>query len=253
MITPDQIKDLSKKYKINETVVVREYYQLLFLSKLYSKTGSEKIFFKGGTAIHLLFGAKRFSEDLDFTAVLPEKDFNSFLKRIFQSMEKEEEVSFKTRKTITGKRFLMTAKPSAIAFEIFINLDFSFREKILNPKKSTITTEYPVLFTSFIYHPSKEEILAEKIRALVTRTKGRDLYDLWFLVSQKVNFNNKLINKKLKYYGIENMDKKEILKKASEISSKEFILDLRPFIPINERDRLAEFYEYILESLKDNL
>ena len=95
MITPDQIKDLSKKYKINETVVVREYYQLLFLSKLYSKTGSEKIFFKGGTAIHLLFGAKRFSEDLDFTAVLPEKEFNSFLKRIFQSMEKEEELSFK--------------------------------------------------------------------------------------------------------------------------------------------------------------
>lgn len=252
-MTSDQILDLIKKYKINETVIVREYYQLLFLSKLYSAAKSENIFFKGGTAIHLLYGAKRFSEDLDFTVALKEGEFSTFIKRIFKSMEKEEEVSYKSRKTITGKRFLMTAKPANISFNIFINLDFSFREKILSLQKSTIVSDYPVIFTSYIYHPSKEEIFAEKIRALLTRTKGRDLYDLWFLASQNVKINNKLIKAKLQYYKLGSVNKKEILKKTDKLSSKEFVTDLRPFVPINEREKLAEFYEYIKSFLKEQL
>ena len=44
------------------------------------------------------------------------------------------------------------------------DLDFSFREKVFQPSKSTFDTVYPVIFTSFIYHLSSEEICAEKIR-----------------------------------------------------------------------------------------
>lgn len=253
MMTSSQIKELAIKNKINETVVVREYYQLLFLSNLYNLTGSEKIYFKGGTAIHLLFGAKRFSEDLDFTVNLSQEVFNATINGIFKTMEKEEEVSFKPRKTITGQRFLMTASPTNISFKIFINLDFSFREKILNPQKSTIITDYPVIFTSYIHHLSKEEIFAEKIRALFTRSKGRDLYDLWFLTSQKVGIDNKLIREKMNYYKLDKVDKKDILDKVESFSSSDFVLDLRPFIPINERDRLEEFYKYTKEFLKKNL
>lgn len=252
-MTSAQIRDLALKYKINETVIVREYYQLLFLSKLYSLTKSGKFFFKGGTAIHLLFGATRFSEDLDFTVDLNEKEFNPFIIKIFKSLEREEEVSFKPRKTITGKRFLMTANPAHFSFKIFINLDFSFREKILNPKKSTIISDYPVIFTSFIYHPSKEEIFAEKIRALFTRNKGRDLYDLWFLVNQEVRIDNELIREKLKYYGLGSVDRQDILKKVDSISSSGFVLDLRPFLPINERERLPKMFDYVKEFLKINL
>ena len=75
MITKEQIHFLAKKKKINEATVFREYLQLLFLSKLYTKKQSENIFFKGGTALHLIYKAPRFSEDLDFTVELKEKDF----------------------------------------------------------------------------------------------------------------------------------------------------------------------------------
>jgi len=253
MVTKDQIAALSKKYKINETTVFREYLQILFLAKFYSFSKSRKIFFKGGTALHLIYKAPRFSEDLDFSCELNQKDFLDFIFEVFRSFSKEEDVEFKERKTIAGKRFLLTASPSVLPYKTFVNLDFSFREKVFLPQKSIIETEYPVLFTSFVYHLSKEEIGAEKIKAILTRKKGRDLYDLWYLLNQGVKINDKLVKEKLKYYGLENIKNEEILERVGDFSKKDFVLDMRPFVPINEREKLASLFAYVKNYLKKKL
>ena len=39
------------------------------MASFYNQRGSEKLLFKGGTALRILFKSPRFSEDLDFTAV----------------------------------------------------------------------------------------------------------------------------------------------------------------------------------------
>lgn len=253
MVTKDQVITLAKKYKINETTVFREYLQILFLAKLYSFTKSRKIFFKGGTALHLIYKAPRFSEDLDFTCELKENDFLNFIFQVFESLSKEENVEFKERKTIAGKRFLLTANPSVLPYKTFVNLDFSFREKVFLPQKSIIETGYPVLFTSFVFHLSKEEIGAEKIRAILTRKKGRDLYDLWYLFNQGVNIDDKLVKRKLKYYGLENIKNEEILKRVEKFSEKDFVLDMRPFVPTNEREKLVSLFVYVKDYLKRKL
>ena len=41
--------------------------KLIFLSYLYQEPGSEKLLFKGGTALRIVFKSPRFSEDLDFS------------------------------------------------------------------------------------------------------------------------------------------------------------------------------------------
>jgi len=161
MMTKDQIHSLAKKNKINETIVFREYLQLIFLNELYSQNQSENIFFKGGTALHLIYKAPRFSEDLDFTVELREKEFLNFIQKLFAGLSKKETVTFKEKKTITGKRFLLIASASVLPYKTFINLDFSFREKVLDPQKSIIDTDFPIIFSSYIYHLSKEEICAE--------------------------------------------------------------------------------------------
>src|SRR3989344_1819427 len=250
MMTKDQIVLLSRKHKINESVIYREYLQLFFLNVLYSFNQSKKVFFKGGTAIHLIYKAPRFSEDLDFTVELQEDIFLSLLKDIFQRMSSQEHVDFKKRKTIAGKRFLLTAYPSVLPYKTFINLDFSFREKVLQPQKSIIQTDYPVIFTSYLYHLSKEEIFAEKIRALLTRRKCRDIYDLWYLSTRGVVINSDLVQAKAKYYKLENITKEKIVERISQFSEKDFILDLTPFIPLHERTRLPHFFAYIKNYLK---
>lgn len=250
MITREQIYSLAKKKKTNETTIFREYLQLLFLSKLYSQTRSKRVFFKGGTAIHLLFGSLRFSEDLDFTVGLKEKEFLTFIERVFKEASKEGALEFKEKKSVAGKRFLLTALPEVLPHKTFVNLDFSFREKVLAPQKSIIETDYPVLFTSYVYHLSGEEIFAEKIRALLTRAKGRDLYDLWYLMSQGAGMDKRLVKEKLRYYHLENIKRDKILEKIEGFSKKDFILDVRPFLPMDERDKLKDLFDYIKDYLK---
>ena len=251
MLTLNQIKEFSKLLKINESVVVREYIQTLFLKELYSEKYSKNIFFKGGTAIRLILGGTRFSEDLDFTVTGSKEHFDGFVALFFKRLEKLYGFSFKKRKTITGIKYLLTANPSAIKNKTFISLDFSFREKVFQPGKSIITTPYPVIFTSFVHHMSAEEILAEKIRALLTRDKGRDIYDLWFLLNINVPVVGELIKEKLAYYDIKDFNSDQLVAKIKKFSKEKFILDLRPFIPINEREKLADSFDYIISFLKE--
>lgn len=250
MLTNNQIKELSKLQKINESVVVREYIQILFLKELYDEKYSQNIFFKGGTAIRLILGGTRFSEDLDFTVIGNINDFDLFLKKFFKKLEKLYGFNLKKRKTITGIRYLLTAGQNMVDYKIFINLDFSFREKVLRPSRSIITTDYPVIFTAFVNHLSAEEIVAEKIRAILTRDKGRDIYDLWFLLSKNILIKRDLVEKKLTYYGIRVFKTDQLITTITTFSKEKFVLDLKPFVPINEREKLADFFDYTISFLK---
>jgi len=253
MITKEQVQVLAKKNKIDETTIFREYLQIFFLNKLYSKKKSEKVFFKGGTALHLIYQMPRFSEDLDFTVEMNEERFLIFIENLFEETTKEEKINFKGKSSLIGRKFLLTAEPDILSYKVFVSLDFSFREKIICPEKSIIKTDYPVLFRNYVNHPSKEEIFAEKIRALLTRDKGRDLYDIWYLLNQGVSMDKKLVQEKLKYYNLEDTKEKEIKKKIEKFSLKDFILDLRPFVPENEREKLADFFEYAKDYLLKNI
>ena len=66
------IKNLEKFSDQAQTTiqnVVREYCQHVFLSSLYKQSGSERLLFKGGTALRIVFHSPRYSEDLDFTGI----------------------------------------------------------------------------------------------------------------------------------------------------------------------------------------
>lgn len=248
MITKEQLKEISKKKKINEYTILREYIQLWFLSELYKEKFSENIFFKGGTAIHIIFGMDRFSEDLDFSVNGEIVKFNKNITDFLRKLSKIENIDFKEKRSISGKKFVLIVNDKVLENKVFIDLDFSFREKIFYPESSIIKTDYPVIFTSFINHLSKEEIFAEKIRALLTTKKGRDLYDLWFLLNKGTQINHDLIIKKISFYK-KKIDFNEIINHISNFDKKEFLKDLRPFVSINTRDNLEKIFDYIKDYL----
>ena len=252
MISQNELKKLTKKYKIHETIVAREFVQISFLKELYAESFSKKIFFKGGTAIRLLFGGQRFSEDLDFTVMLDEKEFLRKITVFFSKLEKLYPFKFKERKTLTGKTFLLSADIPFFKNNVFVKLDFSMREKVLQPTKSILRTDYPVIVQSFIHSLSLDEIFAEKIRAVLKRKKHRDLYDLWILQELGAKMDIELINEKLAYYN-EEFEAEELKKRLKIFSKNGFIKDLRPFVPINERDKLGELFEFVLAYLKKNI
>lgn len=251
MITKNQLTLLAGKFKTNESTVLREYLQLIFLNTLYSFPNSQNIVFKGGTAIHLIFGAPRFSEDLDFTVQMDLVNFEKFIFRIFSSLEPEG-FRFKPRKTIAGKRYLLSNSIPGSTQKLFANLDFSFREKVFEIQNSSIITPLPVVFTSRVCHMSQGEIYAEKIRAILNREKGRDLYDLWYLSTRGAKLDLPMLQSKLDYYN-QTYSKAELLKKVSLFDKNQFILDLRPFVILGERGKLGSLFDYIQTYLRENL
>jgi len=254
MITSQQLAELSKKYKTNKTVVFREYLQLLFLQNLYQAKGSETILFKGGTAIHFIFNSFRFSEDLDFICDIPEKKFEKLFSNAILAMKTVcPEISLRKKKALIGKSYLIRYEGDLLEFPVFVSLDFSFREKPLTREKTILTTEFPVVFSSFVYHLSGEEILAEKIRAIIIRAKGRDFFDLWYLLSRGARINWSWVRKKMSYYSEVHWDKKRVLGKLSAYSFESFQKDIKPFVGFDKREKLSELFELVKRKINSEI
>lgn len=246
MITKKQIEDLSKHFQIDEFTIMREYLQILFLNYLYKEKESDKIFFKGGTAIRLLFDSTRFSEDLDFSVVDTKENILKLIKKLEKSIQKE----LNTIKILllykgkNGLRFRLKYQYPDFKYPFVIRLDFNFTKSVEKKEFLPLLTKFPIAVFPLINHLSGKEILAEKLCALLTRSKGRDLYDTWFLLEKGVVIDKKLLIQKLLERG-EKFNKIILINKIKKYSEKKLKLDLQQFLPKSQRK--------IIKILKDRL
>ena len=96
----------------------------------------------------------------------------------------------------------------------------------------------------------EEEILAEKVRAIFTRSRARDIHDVFFLIQKGIKPNLKLINEKLNYYSLSfsYLDFIKRLNESEKIWKSELAQLVRtvpPFEKVTERIS-SEFKELIL-------
>ena len=252
MLDKGTAQELSKKLKIDLFTVYREYLQLLFLKYFYSQKGTEKVFFKGGTALRFLFDSFRFSEDLDFTSLLPKTKIKILIKKTIKSVGKEiEGIRFQEIKSIadsfSGKIY---QEIPDLKFPLTVKLDFSLRERPLKPKVSLIETEFPVAPYPQVSHLAIEELAAEKVRAILTRAKGRDVFDLYFILSKKTFLDWRLVNKKMVLYK-RKADLNQLKKIIEKISSEDLKQDLSKFLPSTHRNLTARIKELTLAKLEN--
>ena len=80
-----------------------------------------------------------------------------------------------------------------------IKIDISLRDDLIRqPELRYLLPIYPDITTFSIPVMSLEEILAEKIAAMIERNKMRDVYDVYFLVAIKnVQYNEKMVIEKM--------------------------------------------------------
>ena len=250
MLSKEQVQIFSKELKIDSFSVYREYLQLLFLKYFYDLPKSNQIYFKGGTAIKFLYGSFRFSEDLDFSSTLKEEEIISLIQKAIKNLSQEISVSFKPEKSVadsfTGRIFQGI---SDFSFSLTVRLDISLREKPIHIENNYIETTFPIVPYPLVVHLAAKEILAEKIRALIIRGKGRDLFDIWFLLSKKIEIDWNLVNLKMSFYN-RKTDIKEIIGMVKEIPDQEIIKDLTKFLPLNHRSIIKEIRVWLMEKLE---
>lgn len=238
MIDERQIDDLSKLYHIDGFTIRREYLQLVFLSYLYQKKEAKHIYFKGGTAMKLLFGSPRFSEDLDFSTIHDKKAIRKIVGEIEKSIQ-QEIPGFRIPPWYSGKqteRFRIKYQFSESKYPSIVRLDFHQVKRVGKVVVSPLITKFPLLIFPLISHLSEEQILEEKIKALATRGKGRDFFDVWFLREKGI-------------VPIGKIDKKRVWQKIKRYSPDSLRRDLSQFLPEPQRrmigilkSRLIDFF-----------
>src|SRR3989344_3938837 len=226
MITSGQIKELATIFKIDEYSIFREYLQLLFLSYLYQEKKANKLFFKGGTALRLIFGSPRFSEDLDFSTTYSDSEITKLLKNIEAKIAKElpNLKIIALHKGTEGIRFRMIFNKLEFRYPFSIRLDFHQEKEVTGTMVSTLSTQFPLMIFPQDYHLSAESILIEKFDALKNRNKGREIFDIWFLLSKSI----KVID-----------IKKSDIKNLEEFPQKALEKDLGQFLPRSQKQIIA--------------
>ena len=181
MITQDQLKTLSQKYQTTQLNIRREYTQHLFLSYFYQQPESNRIYFKGGTALKILYNSPRFSEDLDFSTTHSNKTLiEKMLHQAISSIEKEGVTPRIIETKTTSGGYL-----SRLSFDLYdqsieVLLQISLREGKKKGELLTIVNDFIPPYTTMAL--LREQMIAEKILALLSRMKPRDFYDLYFIL-----------------------------------------------------------------------
>lgn len=184
---------------------LREIIQEVALLGLWRAKFFEHAAFYGGTALRILYGLDRFSEDLDFSLLKPSPDFN--LARYTASLEEElQAFGFNVRVEMIGKAvesavqsaFLKAnTRNELLVIEAGEELTGQVAAGQLLKVKIEVDTDPPSGFstqTRYLLQPipfavrsySLPDLFAGKMHAILfrkwkNRVKGRDWYDLvWY-------------------------------------------------------------------------
>lgn len=249
MITQETIQKLATQQQTSEYPnIVREYFQHLFLSQLYRIEGAENILFKGGTALRIIYGSRRFSEDLDFSIFKTEPyQQKAFIENIFTEALVEIErigilVELGPKPGPTSEGYYGDATFKIYDYPpVVVSINVSSRNgQSVKGEVDSIPNDFVPIYN--VFHLQQENLVEEKIDALLERKKARDFYDLYFIMRKGI-----LTLKQKKRL---NSAKDEIIKNADNV---DFSRELAALLPQDQQAIIKDFKNNLFNELNRQL
>ncbi len=232
--------------------ILREYLQYKILAAIFGGKYAAKLIFMGGTAIHIVHGLGRFSEDLDFDNLgLSQDDFGALIKLIARQL------SLEGFQVDTGTSF-----KGAFSADIKIT-GLLYETGLSGHKEEKVLVKIDAEPQDFKYTPARviinkfdvtvgvdvvpEDILhAQKFYAILKRKRamGRDFYDAMFL-SGKAKPNFGYLKFKAGIVDAQGL-KKALQERCAKLNFKQLANDAAPlvFIP-GEAKKVELFPEFV--------
>jgi predicted nucleotidyltransferase component of viral defense system len=268
--------------KIQEQTKIREILQQTALLGLERHGFFEKAAFYGGTALRILYGLDRFSEDLDFTLLKPDPEFD--FRRFLEGMKKElvslgfeMEVAQKDKNIETS---VLSAFMKMNTIQLYLAIGEERKTKSINHNdkvqiKLEIDTDPPPQFrveNRLVLNPlpfyvltlHQSDLFAGKMHAAIYRAwkgriKGRDWYDMIWYIQNKVKLSLRYLESCMRQAGNlgpdETLDRNRVLELLREriikIDWQSAKADMRPFISDPERLEIwsPEFFLALIQHL----
>lgn len=207
MLRKDELSKIAEAKHLSLFNAERDYVLEILLFALYANSKKELVF-KGGTALYKLYGLNRFSEDLDFTLMKHRQAVTKIFHKVMGQLSliglsgKVKEIREYRQQInihLECKGPLYNGSKESL---IFIPVNISLREKVQYATYKMLFSDYREIPSFEIYVMGEKEIVAEKVRAILSRDKARDVYDLWFLLKKGVKLDKVLVEKKLNLIGM---------------------------------------------------
>lgn len=187
-----------------------EIMQEIALLGLWRAKFFEHAAFYGGTALRILYGLDRFSEDLDFSLLKPQPKFDlrPYLKAVeveLNSMGFNVSVQARTTKVVsatesafikagTRESFVTIEAPKQISHKLHRNASLEIKLEVdpdpptgFQIEAKTLIRPIPFAVSTF----TQSSLFAGKLHAILqrkwkTRVKGRDYYDFVWYIAQNI-------------------------------------------------------------------
>ena len=207
-----------------------EVNQQIILAGLYNGGFFNEAAFYGGTCLRIFHGLQRFSEDMDFSLLAPNEDFDftKYFQPIidqFALVDRNVEIKKKDKKNF-GKVESAFLKDNTDVYDITFQTEKSIKIKIevdTQPPMSFHTEQKLLLLPeSFMTRCFTLPCLyAGKMHALVyrawkNRVKGRDWYDFEWYVRHNVPLNFTHLHERALQFNNEDITKESFLEKLNE-------------------------------------
>jgi predicted nucleotidyltransferase component of viral defense system len=197
MLSIDQIRNFfPPELRENPTYTryfLKEYFQLLILDFLSTTQYIRKITFIGGTSLRLIKGIDRFSEDLDFDCKdLSGLEFLEMTESILQFLQRSGiHVEIREKGNDRLKAYRRNYYFPGLLFDLGLSryreerflIKVECQDQQINYARNMVNIKGCGLFFPFPV-PHDSVICAMKLSALISRQKGRDFYDVMFLLGQ---------------------------------------------------------------------
>ncbi len=198
MISADEVKGLAIQLGVPLPYVEKDYVMGWLLWGIYTQSGlANTLVLKGGNCLRkVYFPDTRFSDDLDFTAYRLDSDriFEERLRTICGTVEQASGIIFDIDRTKVEAKPTPDKESQALDGRVYfkgfagdssvtmrIKFDVSDYEQIVLPtQRHAIIHNYSDVAAcrTHILAYSLEEVLAEKLRSWIQRTRSRDLFDV---------------------------------------------------------------------------
>ncbi len=204
-MTENQLIEYIDELGISRDQILREEAEMDILLEFSKDKLSAKMLFYGGTALRLVYGSPRFSEDIDLLIIKKTtfKEFANFAKNLVNKYNNW------TLKDLKNKRQTMFAliniKDSKLKHNFSIKIEvhkFGLDSQIkteLSLIKSPVSINEPLLLV-----PTIKELKKQKKLALAQRKKGRDIFDLWYI--SKILRENFVLEGRIPFYKKRNFE-----------------------------------------------
>jgi predicted nucleotidyltransferase component of viral defense system len=192
MISRAEVFRVARREGVGDRIIEKDYVLSWILIAIADSDLRDHVAFKGGTALKkVYFPDYRFSEDLDFTlpSNLPHDELLTSLEGLLPSLLRRVNIRLEldsgelSQFNSTTAQFTYVGPLQAIARPRTLKTDFTRGELLVNPPTDAVLSapygDYPEGVRLPTY--TINEIMAEKLCALMGRTEARDLYDVWWL------------------------------------------------------------------------